>query len=400
MGRTSATRSYRRGGGLPLQALVPTAEPRYATLPDKSLPLSQTNHCDPPSQVTTGLPDKALPLSHTNHCHSPIQITANLPYNSLPLSHTIHCEPPIQITVVAPIQISARAGGRPLPRGFPGNGSDNGKGYGAGFAWATPLERLVFHQSTWPIVLELTGHKPQLTGGTMIYDDRSRGAQHAHGGFLHGVRDRQLREGIEPCTYCRPRPDGTMACDNFVIFPYFDEVRADDGGVFVLPGSHKSQVVRPGSLFGSLGQDRRAAVEAGEDGGTVAGSEHAWRSWPDGRLPEGCIKPTFFAGDILIRPEATLHGVKPWVAADGRPRRALMLRHGLQHAHGENRGSPEARARMHPLTRELMDYAAQTDIKMVSKMTAQQISECFDRMEVEAAATRRRDIDQRGIACL
>jgi hypothetical protein len=50
----------------------------------------------------------------------------------------------------------ARAGGKPLPPGFGGNGADNGKGYGAGFAWAKPLERLVFHRSTWPIVLVST----------------------------------------------------------------------------------------------------------------------------------------------------------------------------------------------------------------------------------------------------
>ena len=44
-------------------------------------------------------------------------------------------------------------------------------------------------------ILELTGGKPRLHGGTMLYDDLSKGAQHADGAHLHGVRDREIREG-------------------------------------------------------------------------------------------------------------------------------------------------------------------------------------------------------------
>ena len=37
----------------------------------------------------------------------------------------------------------------------------------------------------------------------------------------------------------------------------------------------------------------------------------------------GCIKPEFKAGDMLILPEATLHGVVPW-RAEGRTRRCVF----------------------------------------------------------------------------
>ena len=107
---------------------------------------------------------------------------------------------------------------------------------------------------------------------------------------MHGVRDRQLnKEGARsPACCCEPRSDGTMRCNNFVIFPYLvtrpplpllppiarsmcpyepapalprsapshpalawqDDVLPGDGGVFVLPGSRKALVTRPGDLFG------------------------------------------------------------------------------------------------------------------------------------------------------
>ncbi len=117
---------------------------------------------------------------------------------------------------------SARAGGKPLPADFSGNGKANGKGYGHGFAWARPLERLVFHRAVWPTILELTSGRPRLHGGTLLYDDLSKGGQHAHGTHMHGARDdHATRSGADPAqgwpsVRCEPRADGTMFCDNFV----------------------------------------------------------------------------------------------------------------------------------------------------------------------------------------
>ena len=89
---------------------------RRHTLPYKSLPHSQTNHCQ-------SLPYKSLPASHTNHCgwccrgfiatqareaidddvgRQLVQITATLPYKSLPHSQTSHCHTPRQITASLP----------------------------------------------------------------------------------------------------------------------------------------------------------------------------------------------------------------------------------------------------------------------------------------------------------
>ena len=248
---------------------------------------------------------------------------------------------------------AAKAGGQPLPADFSGNGEGNGKGYGHGFAWSRPLERLVFHKAVWTIILELTGGRPRLHGGTMLYDDLSRGGQHAHGTHMHGARDdHTTRLGTDPAhgwpsVRCEPRADGTMFCDNFVcahghtlvvaratsaakprvacgwqrrVFPYLDDVTENDGGVFMLPGSHKSQLVRPPLLFGVYGQADRTAHEARPPKEQETASQRLPRE-----IPEGCLKPSVAAGDYIILPEATVHGVCPWRATD-RVRRTLALR--------------------------------------------------------------------------
>ena len=132
---------------------------------------------------------------------------------------------------------AARAGGPAVPPAFTGNSYDAGglgSTYGNGHVWSTALERLLFHRATWPIVLELTGGEPLMNGGVTLYDDFSRGNAHAMGGFLHCKRDAQKNnpdaldpEGLDPAGYrepvfCRAREDGTIECDNFVVFPYFD----------------------------------------------------------------------------------------------------------------------------------------------------------------------------------
>lgn len=90
---------------------------------------------------------------------------------------------------------ASRVGGPPLPAGFDGNGASGALGstYPNGNFWSTSLERLLFHRTTWPIVLELTGGKPCFHGGVTLYDDFSRGNAHSMGGFLHCKRDAQKR---------------------------------------------------------------------------------------------------------------------------------------------------------------------------------------------------------------
>ena len=92
-----------------------------------------------------------------------------------------------------------------------------------GFAFDKALERLATHPSIWPIVLELTGGRPKLVSGTLQVD---RADIYAHGLSLHCARE----DGGGPSVRVEVRGE-TLFCDNFVFFPYLDDVHAGDGGI-------------------------------------------------------------------------------------------------------------------------------------------------------------------------
>lgn len=214
-----------------------------------------------------------------------------------------------------------------LPDGF---GKD-GKRHLNGFAFDPALERLVFHPSTWPIIMELTNRKPKLVSGTLQIDQPG-----AEGGGLHCARDDY---GWESCRY--EVKDSRIYCDNFIVFPYFDDVWPGDGGLLVVPGSHKAQFDRPRHLFQN-GQPTDPT-----------------------NLPEGVVNITPKAGDILVMPELMTHGILPWNPSD-RIRRILVLRYAPQYR--GSGGIPETlRDRLATETQELMSSAHYTHVKEIAK---------------------------------
>ena len=46
---------------------------------------------------------------------------------------------------------------------------------------------------------------------------------------------------------------GELRCNDMIIFIYLTEVQPGDGGLGVLPGSHKAEFMRPPALFGARG---------------------------------------------------------------------------------------------------------------------------------------------------
>ena len=109
------------------------------------------------------------------------------------------------------------------------------------WAWAfdRAIERLAVHPAIWPIILELTQGRPQLSGpgervGVAIYDDvhtqgnAGRLGRKVNGGTqanwhstAEGGGEGGDREGSG---YERAKlevlDDGTLYCTNFVVFPY------------------------------------------------------------------------------------------------------------------------------------------------------------------------------------
>jgi hypothetical protein len=218
-----------------------------------------------------------------------------------------------------------------LPPGF----SSDGKGLPNGVAFDKPLEALALHPATWPIVKELTNNKPQLGRGTMLVD--RAGVEESEKPLrLHCARE---DFGWQSTRYVAR--DGQIYCNDFVIFPYLNDVYPGDGGLLVVPGSHKSMFDRPEGLF---------------NGGVIEDRDN---------LPPGVVNITPKAGDVLIISELLVHGALPWKPKD-RYRAILVLRYGPQFI-AETRVSPEVRGRLSPETLELIAQAGYTHTKEIVK---------------------------------
>ena len=114
-----------------------------------------------------------------------------------------------------------------------------------------------------------------------------------------------------------------------------------DGGLLVVPGSHKAAFDRPPRLF---------------NGGVIANKEG---------IPDGVVNVTPRAGDVVVMTEMLVHGTLQW-QPQNRQRRLLVLRYRPQFK-GQSRVTDVVRNRLSPQIRELMDYGHYTDIKEIIK---------------------------------
>lgn len=218
-----------------------------------------------------------------------------------------------------------------LPEGF--SRSADGKNYENGFAFDRALESIVVHPKLWPIIREFTHDKPAFTRGTLLVDTHEQTPLN-----LHCAREDY---GWQSTRY--DTREGRIFCDDFVIFPYFDDVQPGDGGLLVVPGSHKAAFPRPAEFF---------------DGGSIASGEP---------LPPGIVNVTPQAGDAIIMTEMLAHGTLQWKPQD-RMRRTLVLRYRPQF-----KGQPHAlpasiQQRLSPELRSLMAPAHYTETKAIAQL--------------------------------
>lgn len=220
--------------------------------------------------------------------------------------------------------------------------TQNGIGYENGFAWDKALEALVFHPAYWPMVKEFTENRPRFKSGTMIVNFPEQETKPPR--FLHCAKEDFGRYVTRYDVL-----NGRIFCNDFVIFPYFWDVKPGDGGLVVLPGSHKSEFDRPDTLF---------------DGGKMGNTP-----------PEGTLNITPKSGDVVVLSELTTHGVLNWQAKD-RKRCILSLRYTLQYREDDylefspNQGeighlSDTLRERLSPETLELMARGGYQEIKEI-----------------------------------
>ena len=214
-----------------------------------------------------------------------------------------------------------------LPEGF----GIEGKRHLHGFAFDKSLERLATHPSIWPIIREVTKGRPRLTSGTLQIDRPDADNEPLR---FHCARDDYGWDAMRWDVR-----DGRLFCNHTVAFPYLTDVNPGDGGLLVVPGSHKSNFERPKDLF---------------NGGFV--------SDPD-NLPPGVVNITPKAGDVVIMSESVTHGALSWRATD-RLRMYLVLRYFPQYSGGGE--MPEAiRNRLSPETCELISPAGHGIVKQI-----------------------------------
>ena len=147
--------------------------------------------------------------------------------------------------------------------------------------------------------------------------------------------------------------DGQIHCNDFAIFFYFADVYPGDGGLVVLPGSHKANFERPAGLF-----------------------------FPDPEKPPDELHPalvnvTARAGDAIVLSELLTHGVLIWKPKQ-RYRRFLILRYTTQFFQDtgghRNPFPPEVVERLSSETVELAQPASYTHIKDIVKSEQGQIT--------------------------
>jgi len=206
------------------------------------------------------------------------------------------------------------------------------------FAFDKALEALTLHPQTWPIVRELTDDRPRLTSGNLMVDVHGKPFHPLHSG--HEITFKQGQPGWRQSFV----KDGKLYNNDLVFFFYLTDVHPGDGGLIVVPGSHKANFPRDNSYF---------YPESYTDDGYND-------DYFSTEVPEGVKNFTPKAGDVVIISEHLTHGALSWVPRD-RDRRFLTLRYMQQHesVRGDlRRFSAEVCARLSADTLELAEPAS------------------------------------------
>jgi len=212
-------------------------------------------------------------------------------------------------------------------------------GYQHGFAFDKSLEVLTHHPTTWPILTELTDNRPRFNGGTLGHNHHRHVFHPLHAGWTASKQPDVRRYYIDG--------DRVRATD-LVFFFYLTDVFPGDGGLIVLPGSHKAHFDRPKDMF---------YPGAYDDENFVAET-----------VPPGVHNVCARAGDVLVMPEHLMHGALSWKPKD-RDRRFLILCYYVQHMlTGQRRPFPDAiRDRLDPETIDLLELAPYSETKDIVK---------------------------------
>ena len=114
------------------------------------------------------------------------------------------------------------------------------------------LEALASHPGLLPALVELHRGEPRLVSASVNHkparqvDGPPQGGAQLHGGAAFAER---CEYGTQVTSAGAEAP-GRLHIENCVVFPYLDSVLDGDGGLLIMPGSHKNEMTRPPELCG------------------------------------------------------------------------------------------------------------------------------------------------------
>jgi len=240
-----------------------------------------------------------------------------------------------------------------LPDGFTCSRLDSVfEHYPHAFAYDKALERLLTHPTTWPIIMELTANKPSLMRGNLKVDTHEKDYL-----VLHSIREQAMDYGLgfsRDIHWTSPSGD-RVYCDFFNIFWYMDDVCPGDGGILMLPGSHKNTIPFPDGIPETMAELDYDYEKAGTND----------------ILPHGLVNLAPNAGDVIIASDQICHGGMKWKPKD-RKRRFLLLRYEPQYIMAWRSDNdiayPKAILdRLSPQTKELLVKAQMAHVKNIAR---------------------------------
>ena len=197
-----------------------------------------------------------------------------------------------------------------------------GDKYSGAFVFDKTLERLPRSPKILGYACALLNNLPRLRGGQLMLNC----AHHTDHGFHCQKEIDRYRPEDAPGFFANY---GTKSiyCDLFTAFLYLTDVRPGDGGLVVIPGSHKSEFYYP-------------------------------KENPYPLDMHGAVTVTVNAGDVIIMPLRLVHGAHKWRPTD-RDRRMMFYTFGPQDVYSQGpemdlQRARDANSELDPETIDLM----------------------------------------------
>lgn len=222
-------------------------------------------------------------------------------------------------------------------------GGSYGDKYRKVFLYEKVLERISYSPVLMDYVCHVTNNQPRLMDVTMMIQNADHDFHNFH---LRKDIESEIRE--DSPRFYTDVVNRQIYLDYVTCFVYLTDVRPGDGGLLVVPGSHRASFKYPPEMFYEKG---------------------AFPVDPDDREKLGFVNVIANAGDVIIMPLRLNHAALPWLPRD-RDRVMLFYTYRPQFYFGENADQllEEARAagtELDEATIDLMAMREKAELKEV-----------------------------------